>query len=57
MIENVLVRHVGVTSEAEKIGAVERCEVEEEGGRERNDEDRGCVGVFEDRAGDPRRGE
>ena len=53
MIEKVLVRHLCVASEAEKICAVERCEVEEEGGSESDDEERGCVGVFENCTGDP----
>src|SRR2546425_438576 len=39
MIENVLVRHLSVASEAEKICAVECCEVEEEGGSESDQED------------------
>ncbi len=53
MIENVLVCHLCVASESEKICAVECCEVEEEGGSESDDEEGGCVGVFENCTGDP----
>ncbi len=53
MIENVLVRHLSVASEAEKICAVECCEVEEEGGSEGDDEEGGCVGALENCTGNP----